>query len=109
MSILLPVCKLVLLVQNSRMIPIFFLFSSLFKFCDNCHQSGVWQTLAVYQTGANAKKVWEYKQCDGLQSQIQATMAKHRGASDDDMNKHLEKLLANPVSLVILSFISKKI
>jgi hypothetical protein len=56
----------------------------------------------VYQSGGNAKKVWEYNQCAGLKQKIQALMDANRGVSEEILNQKLEELRSDPVCAFFL-------
>jgi len=64
-------------------------------FCTACHKSGVWQKLAVFRTGKNKKKLWEYQNCTGMMKQIEE-VKRRRELNDDQKEKEIEKLLADP-------------
>jgi len=65
------------------------------RFCDNCHKPGNWKALAVYKTGENKKKVWEYKQCASLEAAVKA-IGNNKHMDDKKKLEALEKLRADP-------------
>jgi len=68
-------------------------------FCDKCHKSGVWQNLAVFRTGKNKKKIWEYEQCPSLVAPVAAIAAEP--TTEDEKNAKLAKLLCAPRSCAL--------
>jgi len=63
-------------------------------FCDNCHKSGTWQTLAEFQSGLNKRKIWEYDQCESLRPSVEKI--RNSGLDDEKMMVQFEKLLSDP-------------
>jgi len=61
-------------------------------FCDNCHQTGTWQTLVEFQKGINKKAIWEYPQCSSLVPKIEAVKKKYTGP---DLQKQLSLLMCD--------------
>ena len=64
-----------------------------------CHKSGVWQNLAVFRTGKNKKKLWEYEQCPSLQGPVEA-IGKEDG-TEEEKNAKIAKLLCAPRTCAI--------
>lgn len=52
------------------------------------------QKLVVQRSGKNKKKLWEYPQCPGLESQMLA-ITKQRGLSDDEKYEQCSLLLSD--------------
>lgn len=65
------------------------------RFCANCHKPDTWKKLAVYKTGKNKQKIWEYKQCPGLQPKVTA-IGRDKSLSENQKNAELEKLFSDP-------------
>jgi hypothetical protein len=57
----------------------------------------VWQNLAVFRTGKNKKKIWEYEQCPSLAKSVEAIGAEV-GPNEEEKNAKLAKLLCAPRS-----------
>jgi hypothetical protein len=61
--------------------------------CDKCHKSGVWQNLAVFRSGKNKKKLWEYENCSSLKPQVEA-IGRDNSLSEEAKNEKISKLLS---------------
>ena len=57
----------------------------------------MWQNLAVFRTGKNKKKLWEYEQCASLQGPV-AAIGAEMGGTEEEKNARIAKLLCAPRS-----------
>ena len=67
-------------------------------FCNACHEQDVWPTLCTFATGKNARRIYEYPQCEGLAKQIARVMKDKTLRSPEDKEAACAALFSDPAS-----------